>query len=155
MYMRGLTPAIECEVEGRPILFTVDTGASSTDLSVRCYELFRAQDGFWKKHIVESAGAGGAVQQDVYIQPRVVMKVGTSTLTLPNVSIVPVRMNAGIDVLFGNLGLDFVELREFQSELLDDDVQCGRAAQHTMMSADWSKRRIATVRLDVMRVVLG
>ena len=30
MYMRGLTPAIECEVGGRPLLFTFDTGASST-----------------------------------------------------------------------------------------------------------------------------
>jgi hypothetical protein len=48
MYMRGLTPAIECEVEGRPLLFTLDTGASSTDLSVRYYELFRAQAGSWK-----------------------------------------------------------------------------------------------------------
>jgi hypothetical protein len=37
------------------------------------------------------------------------MKVGTSTVTLNDVSILPVRMNAGIDVLFGNLGLDFVD----------------------------------------------
>jgi predicted aspartyl protease len=48
MYMRGLTPAIECEVEGRPLLFTVDTGASSTDLSVRYYELFREHADSWK-----------------------------------------------------------------------------------------------------------
>jgi predicted aspartyl protease len=109
MYMRGLTPAIECEVEGRPLLFTLDTGASSTDLSVRYYELFRAQAGSWKTQIVESAGAGGSIQQDTYIQPRVVMKVGTSTVTLNDVSILPVRMNAGIDVLFGNLGQDFAD----------------------------------------------
>jgi predicted aspartyl protease len=108
MYMRGLTPAIECDVEGRPLLLTFDTGASSTDLSVRYYELFRQQAASWKTHVVESAGAGGSIQQDTYIQPRVVMKVGTSTVTLTDVSILPVRMNAGIDVLFGNLGLDFV-----------------------------------------------
>ena len=52
--MRGLTPAVECEVEGRPLLFTFDTGASSTDLSVRYYELFRAQASSWKTQIVES-----------------------------------------------------------------------------------------------------
>ncbi len=109
MYMRGLTPAIECEVEGRPLLFTVDTGASSTDLSVRYYELFRAQAGSWKTQIAESAGAGGSIQRDTYIQPRVVMKVGTSTVTLNDLSILPVRMNAGIDVLFGNLGHDFLD----------------------------------------------
>jgi predicted aspartyl protease len=109
MYMRGLTPAIECEVEGRPLLFTFDTGASSTDLSVRYYELFHAQADSWKTQIVESAGAGGSSKHDVYIQPRLVMKTGTSTVTLEDVSIAPTRMNAGLDILFGNLGQDFVD----------------------------------------------
>ena len=109
MYMRGLTPAIECEVEGRPLLFTFDTGASSTDLSVRYYELFRAQADSWKTQIVESAGAGGSSKHDLYIQPRLVMKMGTSTATLQDVSITPIRMNAGLDILFGNLGQDFVD----------------------------------------------
>jgi hypothetical protein len=82
MYMRGLTPAIECEVEGRPLLFTVDTGASSTDLSVRYYELFREHADSWKTQTVENAGVGGSSRLDEYIQPRVVMKVGASTATL-------------------------------------------------------------------------
>ena len=109
MYMRGLTPAIECDVEGRPLLFTLDTGASSTDLSVRYYELFRAQADSWKKQVVETAGAGGSSKHDVYIQPRLVMNSGTNTVTLNDVSILPVHMNAAIDVLFGNLGQDFVD----------------------------------------------
>ena len=37
------------------------------------------------------------------------MKSGTNTVTLNDVSILPVHMNAGIDVLFGNLGQDFVD----------------------------------------------
>ena len=37
------------------------------------------------------------------------MKVGTSTATLQDVSITPVRMNTGLDILFGNLGQDFVD----------------------------------------------
>lgn len=37
------------------------------------------------------------------------MKLGTSTVTLTGVSILPVRVNASIDVLFGNLGQDFVD----------------------------------------------
>ena len=109
MYMRGLTPAIECEVEGRPLLFTFDTGASSTTLSVRYYDLFRAQAGSWKTRPIESAGAGGSVTRDFYIQPRLVMKMSTSTATLRDVTITPTRMNAGLDVLFGNLGQDFVD----------------------------------------------
>ena len=109
MYMRGLTPAIECEVEGRPLLFTFDTGASSTDLSVRYYELFHGQADSWKTQMIESAGAGGSSKHDVYVQPRLVMKVGTSTVTLQDVSIAPTRTNAALDILFGNLGQDFVD----------------------------------------------
>jgi hypothetical protein len=99
-------------VEGRPLLFTFDTGASSTGMSPRYYELFRQQAGSWKTQIGESWGAGGSIQQATYIQPRVVMKVGMNTVTLTDVSILPVRMNAGIDVLFGNLGQDFVDAFE-------------------------------------------
>jgi predicted aspartyl protease len=112
MYMRGLTPAIECDVEGRPLLFTLDTGASSTDLSVRYYELFRAQAESWKTQRVEAAGAGGSVNRDVYIQPRLAMKSGANMVTLKDVSILPVRINGGIDILFGNLGQDFFEAFE-------------------------------------------
>ncbi|HWW84489.1 MAG TPA: pepsin/retropepsin-like aspartic protease family protein [Vicinamibacterales bacterium] len=109
MYMRGLTPAIESEVEGKPLLFTFDTGASSTDLSVRYYELFRAQVSSWKTQLIESGGVGGSVKRELYVQPRLVMKVGTSTATLQDVSITPIRVNAGLDILFGNLGQDFVD----------------------------------------------
>ena len=116
MYMRGLTPAIECEVEGQPLIFTFDTGASNTDLSVRYYEQFRTQAGSWEKHTGESGGAGGSIKHDIYVQPRVVMKVGAATITLKDVPIF-LRMNAAIDVLFGNLGQDFIE--GFESVSLD------------------------------------
>jgi hypothetical protein len=117
MFMRGLTPAIECEVEGRPLLFTLDTGASSTDLSVRYYELFRDRSESWETRVVERAGAGGSVKGDVYVQPRLVMTLGASTVTLKDVSIVPVRTKVGLDILFGNLGQDVVD--GFESFSLD------------------------------------
>jgi predicted aspartyl protease len=117
MYMRGLTPVLECEVEGKPLLFTFDSGASNTDLSVRYYELFRAQADSWKTQTVERSGAGGSTKDTSYVQPRLVMKIGTSTATLHDVSITSVRTNAGLDILFGNLGQDFVE--NFESVTLD------------------------------------
>jgi predicted aspartyl protease len=117
MYMRGLTPVIESEANDKPLLFTFDSGASSTDLSVRYYELFRAQADSWKKETIESAGAGGSVKRDVYTQPRLVLKVGASTATLQDVSIASTRMNAGLDILFGNLGQDFID--SFESVSLD------------------------------------
>jgi hypothetical protein len=45
------------------------------------------------------------------------MKVGTNTATLKDVSISPVRMNSAIDLLFGNLGQDFID--SFDSVSLD------------------------------------
>ncbi len=112
MYMRGLTPAIEGDIEGRPLLFTLDTGASSTHLSVRYFEMFRGQSGSWTMQTQESAGAGGSTTHDVYIQPRLVMTMGTRAVTLTDVSISPAPMNAAIDTLFGNLGQDFVDAFE-------------------------------------------
>jgi hypothetical protein len=45
------------------------------------------------------------------------MRVGDKTVTLRDVTIFPARMNAGIDVLFGNIGQDFVA--DFESFTLD------------------------------------
>jgi hypothetical protein len=84
---------------------------------VRYYELFREPPGRWEKHVEDSSGAGGSIRRDVYVQPRVVMKAGAATITLKDVSILPVRANAGIDVLFGNLGQDFID--SFESVSLD------------------------------------
>ena len=108
MFMRGLTPAIECDVDGERLLFTFDTGASSTTFSVRYYDLFRRRQRTWRTGSVESGGAGGSARRTMFIEPAVRMGVGDKTVTLQNVSIFSTRMNAGIDVLFGNLGQDFV-----------------------------------------------
>jgi predicted aspartyl protease len=117
MFMRGLMPAIECEVEDQRLPFTVDTGASSSDFSIRYYERFAAGATHWNRQTVESGGAGGTVTRDVFIQPAVKMKIGDASVVLRNVQIVPTRVNAGLDVLFGNLGQDFVG--SFESFTLD------------------------------------
>jgi predicted aspartyl protease len=117
MFMRGLTPAIECEVEGQRLPFTLDTGASSSDFSVRYYERFAVGATNWSRRTIESGGAGGTVTQDVFTQPAVNMKIGDASVVLQNVSIVQTRMNAGLDVLFGNLGQDFADA--FKSFTLD------------------------------------
>jgi hypothetical protein len=45
------------------------------------------------------------------------MKIGGASVVLRNVSIVPTRTNAGLDVLFGNVGQDFAD--GFKSVTLD------------------------------------
>ena len=117
MFMRGQTPAVECEVAGERLLFTFDTGASSSTFSVRYYERFRQRAKSWRTRTVESGGAGGTVKREMFVQPHVDMKVGGAGVALKDVTIFPTLMDAGIDVLFGNLGLDFVE--GFDSFTLD------------------------------------
>ncbi len=117
VYMRRLTPVIECGVEDNELPFTFDTGASETDLSIRYYEQFRGKAGSWKKRESQSSGAGGTVKRKVYVQPKLVLTVGDKTATLKNVSIFSARMDSGIDELYGNLGQDLVA--GFESFTLD------------------------------------
>ena len=41
-------PAVEWDVEGHRLLFTLDTGASGTDFSARYYELFHNDAAHWQ-----------------------------------------------------------------------------------------------------------
>jgi predicted aspartyl protease len=109
LFMRGLTPVVEGLVDGHRLLFTLDTGASSTTLSSRYFELFQTKSGTWTKASGESAGAGGSVRQTSFSQPSFDISVGGGSATLTDVSVLPERTNAGIDIVFGNLGQDFVD----------------------------------------------
>jgi predicted aspartyl protease len=117
MYLKLLKPIVECGVEGKELPFSFDTGASSTDLSVRYYDQFRGESVSWKKGEDTSVEAGGAVRRKRYWQPKVNLTVGDKTVTLKRVSIFPVRMGASIDEFYGNLGQDFVA--GFESFTLD------------------------------------
>jgi len=117
MFMRGLTPAIESLVDNERLLFTFDTGATSTDFSVRYYELFRGRASTWRTRTIQTGGAGGTVTRQMFVQPTVDLKVGDAVVSLTNVPIFSSRMNSGIDLLFGNLGQDFVD--GFSSFTLD------------------------------------
>jgi hypothetical protein len=117
MYMKLLTPVIECGVEGNQLPFSFDTGASGTNLSVRYYKRFRAGAGSWKRGEIESAGAGGVVGRKIYLQPKLDLAVGNETATLERVPIFAKKMDSAIDELYGNLGQDVVA--RFDSFTLD------------------------------------
>jgi predicted aspartyl protease len=108
MYMKLLTPVIECVVEGKSLPFSFDTGASGTNLSARYYERFKNESGTWKKGKNMSGGAGGVMTQKVYLQHNVNLGIGDRTATLKMVPIFLTTMGSGIDDLYGNLGQDVV-----------------------------------------------
>ena len=109
LFMRGLTPVVEGVVDGHRLLFTLDTGASSTTLSIRYFEMFQRKSSTWTKASGESAGAGGSVRQTFFSQPSLEISAGGGSAVLTDVSILPERTNSGIDILFGNLGQDFID----------------------------------------------
>jgi Aspartyl protease len=117
MYMMDLKPVIECTIAGKRLPFTFDSGASSSDLSVRYYKLFRGPAAGWKQSTDKVSGAGGVVSRTIYVQPKLLLGVGDKTATLVNVSISPSLTGASNDDLYGNLGQDVVS--KFDSFTLD------------------------------------
>jgi predicted aspartyl protease len=117
MFMKGLTPIVQCEVEGKMLPFAFDTGASGTDLLLKYAKTFHAETKSWKKARAKSAGAGGGVERKVYVQPEVKFGIGGRVATLTKVTIYRSSSGSDHDELYGNLGQDIVT--GFQSFTLD------------------------------------
>ena len=106
MYMKGLTPLVVCNVEGKDLPFSFDTGASDTNLYVRYYREFRSESRSWKRTTEKTAGAGGLVKRRIYFQPEVKLGIGDKTAILKKVSIYTSGTGTDTDYLYGNLGQD-------------------------------------------------
>ena len=117
MYMRGLSPIVECNIEGKDLPFSFDTGASSTNLLVRYYQEFRSESKTWKKSKEKNGGAGGVVKRKIYIQPELKLGIGDKTVVLKKVSIYDTGTGTDTADLYGNLGQDVPE--NFESYTLD------------------------------------
>jgi len=117
LQLRLLNPVLEARVEGQRLLFTVDTGASSTVLSVRFAERFRAQQGAWKSTETRNAGAGGATTMKSFLVPSTTFVLGERSFLLKDLPVQVEPQHAGIDALFGNVGQDL--LQTVQSVTLD------------------------------------
>lgn len=132
MYMRRLVPVVNLRANGVALPFTLDTGASGTDLSVRYYERFKDSDLSWKQDEDEGAGAGGSIKRRIYKQPLLRLAVGDKVALLRDVSITPKKMNSGLDELYGNIGQDlFTSFESFTFDFADMTFKVGRPiSQH-------------------------
>lgn len=115
LYMSGATPAVMCRVEGKNLLFTLDTGASDTVLSSDYYTIFRGERKKWRKAQYKGFGAGGGVQRNIYLQPRLTLGVGEKQAIITNVNVPASGGNP--TGFYGNLGEDF--LGGFDSYTID------------------------------------
>jgi hypothetical protein len=107
--LRLLNPVTEATVEGELLPFTLDTGAAGTDLSVRFFDRFQAEEPKWKKVQTRNFGAGGEKTSQSYLVPSVALGVGGRTVTLHKLSVAPAAQHADIDTLFGNVGEDLFQ----------------------------------------------
>jgi hypothetical protein len=104
-----LTPVTEAAVEGELLPFTLDTGASGTNLSVRFFDRFQAEEPTWKKAQTKNFNAGGETMSQSYLVPSVTLEVGGRTVTLHKLAVTPAAQHADIDTLFGNVGEDLFQ----------------------------------------------
>lgn len=117
IFMNRLEPLIECGVGGRKVLFSFDTGASTTGLSDRFFRDFSSQFQNLKKGEGISAGAGGTAQREVYILPEITLKVASTDATLRHVTVNPTPIGTDMDENYGNIGRDLTS--GFDSFTLD------------------------------------
>ncbi|MGD0443428.1 MAG: aspartyl protease family protein [Edaphobacter sp.] len=107
--LRFFNPVIEAMVEGKLLPFTLDTGASGTNLSVRFFDRFQAEEPTWKKVQTKNFGAGGETTSQSYLVPSVALGVGGRIVTLHKLAVAPAAQHADIDTLFGNVGEDLFQ----------------------------------------------
>lgn len=108
LYMEELTPLLECDVEGRKVLFSFDSGANGSAFSDRYYREFPAQFNGLKKKEHKMGGAGGIMKTQAYFLPQAQLGVGATQVALHDVPVLPV-LGTDQDKFYGNLGRDLVD----------------------------------------------
>jgi hypothetical protein len=108
MFLNGLHPVVQLISDSDTLLLTFDTGAKSSDLSVKYFESHRnkvEQQGKLQK--AQRGGAGGIVEVDEYVLANFPYQIGSKSNTLPQiaVSLNEYGFNKSFD---GNLGQDII-----------------------------------------------
>lgn len=110
MILNGFVPVVQVVQEQDTLQFSFDTGAAETSLNRSYYYKYKKRvERKAKKQTLKSGGAGGMVEYEGYLLPKVTLSVGVSTVTLRNIQVR--KDSAGqVDSDFdGNLGQDFIK----------------------------------------------
>jgi tetratricopeptide (TPR) repeat protein len=108
LFMNKLTPLLECGVNGRPLLFSFDTGANGSEFSARYYREFPWALRSSERKPFAFGGAGGAKRINTYVLPEVILTIDGASAALKNVPVIPVPIEPDIDKVYGNLGRDLI-----------------------------------------------
>lgn len=110
MILNGFVPVVQVTQDSDTLQFSFDTGAVETSLNSAYYTKYKKKiEKKGKKQTLKSGGAGGLVEYEGYVLPKVNLAVGNSEVTLQDVQVRKDHVGE-VDADFdGNLGQDFIK----------------------------------------------
>ncbi len=118
LWVEELTPLLEAKVDGRDLLFGLDTGSDAGTLSRLYLRAFPQQFASLKPRKWGTGGVGGIRRMSAYDLPRLDLHLGSATATLKNVPVMTIDLGVDpLDWVYGNLGQSL--LKQFRSYTID------------------------------------
>lgn len=110
MILNGFIPVVQVIHEQDTLQFSFDTGAAETSLySTYYYKYKKRVEKKGKKQTLKSGGAGGMVEYEGYLLPKVTLSIGVSTVTLRDIQVRKDLVGEADTGFEGNLGQDFIK----------------------------------------------
>ncbi len=111
MILNGFIPVVQVTQDSDTLQFSFDTGAVETSLNSAYYTKYKKKiEKKGKKQTLKSGGAGGMVEFEGYILPKVTLAVGgSSQVALHDIQVRRDRVGESDADLDGNLGQDFIK----------------------------------------------
>lgn len=105
----GFNPLVEVDYKNNPMCFTFDTGAKTTMFYVPFLKDYEKEvTSEHKLEDIKFSGAGGEVKVPGYNLKDVELKIADDKVTLPGVSLIAESLKEKEEVMYGNLGQDFI-----------------------------------------------
>ncbi|WP_186280262.1 retropepsin-like aspartic protease [Fluviicola chungangensis] len=110
MILNGFMPIVQVLHDSDTLQFSFDTGAVETSLNSAYYTKYKKKvDKKGKKKTLKSGGAGGLVEFEGYVLPKLTIAIEESEATLHNVQVRKDRVGETDADFDGNLGQDFIK----------------------------------------------
>jgi hypothetical protein len=128
-YLQVLTPLVVAHSQGKDLIFSFASGASTGTLTARYFQAFPTQFASLKPNRMSAGGAGGTRFMQGYSLPSSELQLGAATATLHDLVVLTQPLGAGVlDAMYGNLGqalvapsytIDFRRMQLCAGELRD------------------------------------
>jgi predicted aspartyl protease len=110
MILNGFVPVVQVTQQSDTLQFSFDTGAVETSLNSAYYTKYKKKvEKKGKQQTLKSGGAGGMVEYEGYVLPKVTIAVGISEVTLRDVQVRKDDVGEVGSNFDGNLGQDFIK----------------------------------------------